>query len=286
MSNGRIEIDPEKSATVRKIFLDYSNGKSTQAIAAELTEAGTRNVSDKTTWYHGGIGKILADDKYLGADEYEQIIENDVFEQVQVRRKGYCEQYGRNHQLNSMENNKYLFSGRLHCGECGALYQKYVEGGRQKSKRALWKCKRGSQRRNGRCPCRFMTEEEIQQSFIMTVNQLLFKTWILDRKPQAGRNRISNSFTVVNQRVMELEQNYNCSLHDFCSLVYQRAAAFYETSEVDDYEYQTAKMKQLLADRVKMDAFDEELFQQIVKDMVIYKDGSCRFVFINGLQIE
>ena len=87
IQNGRAVIQPETAEIVRKVFEAYLNGTSTYRIAKELTGQQILNASGQPSWNHGSVGKILDNCRYLGDELYPQMIEQEIFEQVQERRK-------------------------------------------------------------------------------------------------------------------------------------------------------------------------------------------------------
>ena len=93
--NGKAVIEPISVAAIRTIFTDYQKGKSTYQIAKELTEQGVLNANHEPKWYHGGVGKILENRKYLGDDFYPTIIEAELFDAVQERRDMQRKDLGR-----------------------------------------------------------------------------------------------------------------------------------------------------------------------------------------------
>ena len=69
-------------------------------------------------------------------------------------------------------------------------------------------------------------------------------------------------------------------------MIFQRAKLLYQSAQIYDYEHQTEKIKQALADRKQQTEFNEELFLQIIKQLVIYEDGRIEVEFINGLIVH
>lgn len=126
MVDGKIQIDKEKSKTVKKIYSEYLKGKSLLAIANELSKKEVPNANNKTNWTHGAIGRILENIKYRGDEIYPKLIDKATFDKVQAKRKHKENQLGRTAQPNSMKNQR-LFANKIFCGECGEPYRKYTE---------------------------------------------------------------------------------------------------------------------------------------------------------------
>ena len=285
MVDGKIQINETKEKIVKKVFKDYISGVSTYGLAKELTEMGFLNANNKPSWNHGSIGKILENTKYLGDDLYPQMIEKEQFEQVQNRRKERCQTLGRTAQPNSMLN-QYTFSGKLHCGECGEIYRKYVEHSGKPSERTNWKCKKYIYKNRVQCRCGVITDEQIKEAFISAANYIISKMYILDRKPKAASPPVNPEFKKLDQRVKELEADGRYSSKELSNLIFKRAMAFYSTAEIKDYEHTTEKMKQVFSQREQLKEFDDDLFSTVVKQLMVYADRRLTFEFSNGLTID
>lgn len=283
--DGKIQLDEPKAAVVKKIFADYLSGTSTSALAKQLTEMGFPNANNKASWNHGSIGKILENVKYLGDEFYPQMIDAELFEQVQKRRRERCEQLGRSIQPNSA-NRQYPFTGKLRCGECGEVYRKYIEHCGRISEKSFWKCKRYIYKNRVCCRCGFLADEQIEKAFLEAANRILARIQILNRKPR--KEPISNNpeFNSLDQRIRELEAEGRYSSNELPALIFKRAQAFYKTARIDDAEYNTEKMKQAFSGRQLLTEFDEELFLTVIKQITVYADHRLVFEFINGLTME
>lgn len=282
---GKIQFDESKAAVVKKVFADYLSGTSTHAIAKKLTQMEFMNASNKASWNHGSIGKILENVKYLGNEFYPQMIDTVLFEQVQNRRKERCEQLGRSIQPNS-QSCKHTFTGKLRCGECGEVYRKYIEHCGRKTEKSLWKCKRYIYKNRVCCLCGFLTDEQIEKAFLGVANRILTRIQILDRKPRKEPVPYNREFHRLDQQIKELEAEGRYSSKELPALLYERAKAFYQSARIDDTDYNTGKMKQVFLGRQPLREFDGELFLTVIKQITVYADHRLVFEFINGLIME
>jgi len=282
---GKVQLDEPKKTVVKKIFQDYLSGVSTYAIAKKLSEIGFLNANNKASWNHGSIGKILENVKYLGDEFYPQMIDTELFNQVQNRRREQCEQLGRSIQPNSMKNQN-IFTGRLRCGECGEVYRKYIENCGKKNEHSYWKCKRYIYKNRVCCRCGFLTDEQIENAFTIAADRLRSRIQILDRRPKKDPIPVSSEFIKLDRRIKELEESKQYSSKELPKLIFERAKAYYKIARIEDYGYSTAKMKQAFTDKEPLNGFDKDLFQTVIKHITVYADGRLSFEFINGLIIE
>ncbi len=285
MRDGKMGFDEERAKIVKKVFTDYLSEKSTHIIAKELTEKGVLNANNKPSWNHGAVGKILENIRYLGDEMYPQMIETEVFEQVQSRRKEQRERFGRVIKSNSMSVND-PFSDRLRCGECGEIFRKYMKNCGKPSEKSQWKCKNSVFKKKDRCNCGAVTDEKIREVFMLAINKVIKMPYLLEKKTKEVTKHYNPKFLKLDQRIKELESSKQFSSKELSMLIFQRASALYQDAQVHDHEHYTEKLKQALSDAERQTEFQEELFLQTVKQMVIYVDGNIDVEFINGLTIH
>ena len=144
-SGGRLTVIPDQAELVRTIFRKYAlEGRSTAAIARELQDAGCRTASGGTQWHVSHIVKILKNEKYAGdliqkktvtpdyltharrpnngqealvilRDHHEAIVPRALFEAAQDRLR-------RRAPARPGHSERFLFSGKIRCGLCGAAF--------------------------------------------------------------------------------------------------------------------------------------------------------------------
>ncbi len=285
LTDGKIVLDKEKAEVVKRIFEEYLKGLSTHKIAQGLTAEGFLNANNNPSWNHGSVGRILENNKYLGDVIHPQIIDEKTFELVQKRRKSVATKLGRNPQLNSIKN-KGIFSSKLKCGECGEIYLEYIENVGKASEIRSWKCKRHIYRNKVCCRNLFLTSEEIENIFISAKNKILSRMWMLDKEKKKEPIKITMEIRNIEERIKELEDEEQFSSKELSELIFKRAKAYYSISKIDDYAYNTEKMRQALVEKEQLMEFDEDLFSTIAKQIIINKNGRIIVEFINGITME
>lgn len=148
VKNGQISVNPKEAELVRLIFHKYGvEKKGTTAIAHELKEAGYCTRRGNTVWRPGCIIKLLKNEKYVGdlvqkktvtlnylshaktynhgeedliiiRDHHEPIISRELWNSVQSE----LEKRNRNGTAKTGHSNRFLFSGKIKCGQCGANF--------------------------------------------------------------------------------------------------------------------------------------------------------------------
>lgn len=166
VKDGILTVNPEGAEIVRLIFQKYAvEQMGTSEIARFLTENGYRTYRGSSKWKSNSVVKILKNEKYVGdlvqkktytpdflthakktnhgqvplirmENHHEPIISREIWNLAQERLV-------RNNKHSEEENghsNRYVFSGKIKCGECGASFVgrfKYLKDGRKVRR---WSC--------------------------------------------------------------------------------------------------------------------------------------------------
>lgn len=166
VKDGSMSVNSEGAEIVRLIFYKYGvEKKGTTVIARELREAGYRTHSGSVKWAPGHIVKILKNEKYVGdlvqkktitpdylshakkynhgeeelvviRDHHEPIIDRELWDTVQRELK----KRNRNGELGAGHSNRYVFSGKIKCGECGASFVARKKARKDGSLYRRWSC--------------------------------------------------------------------------------------------------------------------------------------------------
>lgn len=166
VKDGSLTVNRSEAEVVRLIFYKYGvEKKGTTVIARELREAGYRTHSGNVKWAPGHIVKILKNEKYVGdlvqkktitpdylshakkynhgeeelvviKDHHEPIIDRELWDTVQRELK----KRNRNGELGAGHSNRYVFSGKIKCGECGASFVARKKARKDGSLYRRWSC--------------------------------------------------------------------------------------------------------------------------------------------------
>jgi len=166
VKDGKMTINPEGAEIVKLIFHKYGNEKKgTSVIARELREADYKSYTGNTKWSNTHIIKILKNEKYVGdlvqkktitpdylthakkynhgeedliiiENHHEPIIDRDLWNLVQeeLAKRNLHADYGKGH------SNRYVFSGKIKCGECGASFVSRQRKRKDGSTYKRWGC--------------------------------------------------------------------------------------------------------------------------------------------------
>lgn len=224
--NGEMKVVIEQAPVVKQIFADALSGKGTHAIAVSLNK---KDIPSKKggKWTASSISAILRNEKYTGdvifqktytdsnfkrhinrgeKDKYlcqnhhEQIISHEDFEKVQkvLRQRGLekgidCD--------TDKYLNRYAFSGRIVCGECGSVFKRRIHY-KPSGNYIAWCCNQHIEDKNS-CSMKYITDEAIKYAFLIMMNKLQFGRECILRPLQAA---VSRSNAEKNgKRLKELE---------------------------------------------------------------------------------
>lgn len=311
--NGKITIYEEHQKIVEGIFHDYDKGISTIKIAKSLKEKGVCNAHDRVAWTHVSIGKILENHNYLGTEFYPQLIDKELFDRVQKRREQTRIDKGRG-SYRPGRDERILFGGVIICGECGETCSHIQPRSREKRKgsTAKWKCRNYIYQNHVFCTGGLITDEEVKAVCVSAINQMIQDKMRMC-PPVTEKEAVSMEYRKIERRLEmaksgqkqnaatgKTRQESDCIEHncinmnmekenshaDIMKLLYERAQEKYRTLEINDTDFRTRKMQEILSDRNELAEFDEELYRKLVTKIIVYKNNTAKAVFLNGSSIE
>ena len=165
VQDGKLTVDPEGAEIVRLIFHKYALEQTpTSEIARYLRKEGYRTYGGSTTWKANAIIKILKNEKYVGdlvqkktytpdylthekkpnkgqvpmivlKNHHEPIVSREVWNLAQERlQRGHKRAGEHGH------SNRYVFSGKIRCGQCGKSYVSRIKYRKDGTKIRRWSC--------------------------------------------------------------------------------------------------------------------------------------------------
>ena len=311
--NGKIIIYEEHQKIVEEIFHDYDNGISTTRIAKSLKAKGICNAHDRVAWTHVSIGKILENHNYLGTEYYPQLIDRELFDRVQKRREQIRIDKGRGSHRPGRDE-RILFGGVITCGECGEVCSHIQPRSREKKRggAAKWKCKNYIYQNHVSCTGGLITDEQVKAVCVSAINQMIQDKTRMP-PPVTAKETVSMEYRKIERRLElaksgqkqnaatgktrqesdDIEHNHirvntrqENNPADIMTLIYERAQERYRTLKINDTDYRTRKMQEVLSDRNELTEFDEELYRKLVTRIVVYKNNTAKVVFLNGSSIK
>ncbi|MGM1019075.1 MAG: recombinase family protein [Bacillota bacterium] len=168
--HGELVINEPEAEIVRRIYEEYLDGKSYQAIARGLMRDHIKTVTGGDTWWDSSITLILTNEKYYGAllqqktvtvdflthkriknrgqeqqylieDNHEPIVSKELFEAVQKEKERRAKLKGSVMGDSKRYSSKYALSSKVYCGCCGTIFKRRTWNSNNPSKKVVWQCK-------------------------------------------------------------------------------------------------------------------------------------------------
>lgn len=225
--NGRMVIVPEQAEVIKRIFADILSGKTPSQIADELNRQGILTARGGK-WRGERIAELIANEKYIGdalfqktytdssfirhrnhgvcnqyliTEHHEPIVTHEVFDRaneiIKLRRKGNCD--------TKKYQNRYGFSGKIICGECGSVFKRRIHYTVSGSYTA-WCCKNHLQNITA-CSMKYVADDSLKAAFLIMINKLIFGrkyvlTPLLRKLQKEGRNkRLKECDDLISQNI-------------------------------------------------------------------------------------
>jgi len=192
-ADGLPEIVPAEAETVRLIYRMFHDGKSPSRIARTLTTQGIPTPGGKKVWQAHVIESILTNEKYKGDARLQKKFTTDFLTKKQKINEGEVPQYyvenshpaiiepkaweevqriirqrkasGKRHDCGSP------FSGRVFCGDCGAVYGSKVWHSNDPYRKVIWQCN-AKFKNEEKCRTPHLTEERLKNGFLEALSIL------------------------------------------------------------------------------------------------------------------
>ena len=254
---------------MQEIFRVYNSGVPVSRLKDHIEELEINRVR---------LSDMLSDRRYLGNKNFPQIIDQELFEAVQQRKKERCKAIGKE-QPYIYHKEQFLLGNKMKCGECGSAYHCYKHG-------ELWRWDCSKRLVKGRVTCRnqHIQEEQIKELFMQAVTKMKNHPERLRKITVYGSKR--NILLQAAEHEIELLKNdSDHNIDELLKLIYKKASLQYEDADDGRAAYYTQKIENLIQqhkERSEEKTFDKDLFDAIIEAITIYKDGRVVFTLKNG----
>ena len=202
---GDLVINEKQAKTVRRIFREFLDGKSTTQIARDLSTERVPKWDGTFKWYSNSIRGMLTNEKYKGDALLQKTYTVDFLNKKRVENTGQLPQYyvegshpaiidkvmweaaqlemerRRNFALgNGIQKLEYAtesnpFGGRVLCGKCGSRYGRRVwNSTSERHRRVVWQCStRYAEKGKVGCRNKHIDDYVLYQAFIQVFNMML-----------------------------------------------------------------------------------------------------------------
>ena len=326
-------INDDEAKVVRFIFDEAYRGIGAHKIAKELNEKGIPSML-RDRWHSGTIKQMLQNERYVGdalyqktyADEnfvrhanhgergmylhqnhHEAIVPREEFDRVQELIAQHRAERGIGKDTNKYQN-RYVFSGKLICGECGGHLKRKIIQGRVEGPLIVWVCQTHIQ---DKTKCSFISIEDgaIRAAFTTVTNKLIFSqnellVPFVQEIQGINQSDVGDEIEKINKKLeenTEKSQKMAILASDklLDPLVFRKAQAELSAERADLNSRKVVLgvqlqqnhhgiseggklLKKIRGMRITED-FDEEFFTEFIKAVYVYSRTELGFEFTCGL---
>ncbi|MDD3541653.1 MAG: recombinase family protein [Petrimonas sp.] len=264
MHGGKMHIHAAEAETVRWIFEKYAAGASYNALTGALADRGVPYDEDRA-WNKNMVARMLADERYTGANGYPPVIDKQIFQTATVRKPTT----GKRPDIDSAISNVRKLAKCAMCGNPLIITANNVGWER-------WKCP----------SCKALTSKATTPRLVQSIGGLLSNLTAshdMVTTPEVSAPDCTKSFRLENELNRELDST-DYSEDAARTLALRLAAAQYAQLGAEDYE--TERLRRLFINAEPTDTLNADLLKKAVSAILVYPDGKVSLKLKNGQIIE
>lgn len=270
MRNGRTVISNEEAKVIREIFKAYLDGASLKAIAEELTGRQIPYTQKTTTWDKARIARIIDNAKYVGMEEYDPIIDEDIYEaavSLKVsRQRNTCEK-----ENDAIE----LLRDFVRCDCCGQPMKRRIST--KHRIRESWNCT------NDECGLRVrISDAQLVETLSVLINRIILNTHLLQPKPRKRYEPDAQVTKIGNEIALELEGDEPNEDYIIAKTI-EMASLMYEQSNAR-LNLTVSIARKLAQTMIPQDEFNRDYFTALASYITLGEQG--RVVFHTKTETE
>lgn len=223
MHGGEIQLHPQEAETVRTIFTRYLAGASLLTIAESLTKHGPRYHEHTPEWNKHMVKRILENPKYIGGQGHPQIVSDEDFLAVQLRKADCTRPVSRSAEIVPVLD-------KMVCAMCGSPMRRDT----RTHGRPRWQCQNPDCRQTV-----FISDEALSGQVAQRLRELAQVPHLLPVPPV--NQAVPSTDTVRLQNELTLALNRNSESPEYIkALALAAAAQRYDqlTDPTPAYEFQ------------------------------------------------
>lgn len=259
---GEIMINEKEGEVVKRIFEEYAGGRSLKEIADSLNEQGIAFKTAVSPWHKSRVHHLLTDGRYIGEKNYPPLIEWELFERSARLREN---KYGETEPVS--EEIKFL-QKRVVCDACGSRYVRKLG----KKGDRYWVCR-------AHCSGSVLTESCLLSAIETIIEKVVKKRELLYGKmPKTGYHVTAEIVRMTNQWNA---LNGKCGFAAGKTMLLALASKKFSACREDKSIY-TDVVYDALIDKMQGGMTDEQLFHQVIRKVIVAKEGGLSLEFANG----
>lgn len=258
MRNGMIVVHQKEADMVKGIFNQYLNGENLKKIAERLMENQIEFLPGEYGWNKSRIKRMIEDERYIGADNYPVIIDENTF------KKANAEKHNRRTNINPVITaEKKLLTHRVICSNCRRRLFHHTDNSLKNSEK--WFCKNKG--------CKFsvnMTVTELEYEITEILNLLTSQPKLVEYEktdiPAESSLEIIRTENEIERQLESIDFDKN----EIQNMILQCAAKKYDAYK--GVRHITDRLKADFEKSSPLSTFNAELFDRTVSAVIINND--------------
>jgi hypothetical protein len=263
MERAQIVCEQAEAETVKQIFSLYLNGHSLGQIAAAMTAQAVRYHAHTNQWNKNMVKRILENDRYLGNEDYPQLIGSDEFLAVRCLKNKKLQD-----QKPCPESIRPI-SRMMTCAVCGARMCR--QAGKRKTTR--WVCQNKGCRETA-----IITDDELSEALDRCFQQLATSPQLLEVCTPDTPSRSMDGIRLENELAAAFNRGTESTAY-MKMLIFAAAAERYRTLPDLTVEHETRELQRQLEDR-------SAVIEKAVRCILLQRGAGITVELISGQSIH
>lgn len=254
----------DEAAVIIEVYEHYCSGETFKHIADSLTARGVKYLKNDSQWNKNNVARLIDDSRYLGNEEYPQIVPAELYERVRTCREG------RSAKKAELHSDIKLIKDKLVCGQCGKPFSR-----KNKWKtREKWICSSG-------CKCSVYLDDI---TIIRNINSVIANPMVctLQGKNISSYTPTSNITRLTNDVNRMLEQT-KIEFMTVANSILECASEKFDCCNIEVNDELTQLILEMFAEAT---GFNEELIAQTVEQIIIDENGKIKLRVKSGVEIK
>ena len=264
VEKGKKVIVADEAAVIIEVYEHYCSGETFKQIADSLTTRGVKYLENDSQWNKNNVARLIDDSRYLGNEEYPQIVPAELYERVRTCREG------RSAKKAELHSDIKLIKDKLVCGQCGKPFSR-----KNKWKtREKWICSSG-------CKCSVYLDDI---TIIRNINSVIANPMVctLQGKNISSYTPTSNITRLTNDVNRMLEQT-KIEFMTVANSILECASEKFDCCNIEVNDELTHLILEMFAEAT---GFNEELIAQTVDQIIVNEDGKIKLLVKSGVEIK
>ena len=254
----------DEAAVIIEVYEHYCSGETFKQIADSLTARGVKYLENDCQWNKNNVARLIDDLRYLGNEDYPQIVPAELYERVRTCREG------RSAKKAELHSDIKLIKDKLVCGQCGKPFSR-----KNKWKtREKWICSSG-------CKCSVYLDDI---TIIRNINSVIANPMVctLQGKNISSYTPTSNITRLTNDVNRMLEQT-KIEFMTVANSILECASEKFDCCSIEVNDELTQLILEMFAEAT---GFNEELIAQTVEQIIIDENGKIKLRVKSGVEIK